>query len=262
MRILSLFLIFAMLFSIAACGTEPAPADTTADTAGDTTPAETEPAETDPPEDEEPDPSYAPSSEPFEWTAPDGSYMLKFSKATVVQQGEPGDQTWGHYNFPKLSFTKEGFIICSWAYSTDTIDYKPAPAGMNLKKVSVNKGKSWMLPTSLDSANALTDDKIMGNGKYYLGFGGHAAHKVDYLFNYEPAYTWGDGYNQYKMFFIDDIKDDPSEDAAIDTKVFCSIYDPETKTTTAQECVVNWPYAPLTQYPGNKAYPLKMCFSL
>lgn len=45
MRILSLLLVFAMLFSFAACGTDPAPADTT-DGAADTTPAETTPEET------------------------------------------------------------------------------------------------------------------------------------------------------------------------------------------------------------------------
>jgi len=260
MRILSLLLIFGMLFSFAACNQEPVtPDETSADSVSEEA---TTPEETTAPEEPEEDPSYAPSSEGFEWVAPDGSYKLVFSKATVVTQGEPGDATWGHYQFPSIGRTREGFLVCSWSYSTDTIDYKPAPAGMVLRKVSVNKGKSWMLPTALDAATAIIDENLMANGQYFTGFSGHAAHKVDYLFNYTPGVTWGDGYNGYKMFFRDDIMNDPSEDAAIDTKIYCNTYDPETKTTTKHEVELNWPWAPVTQHPGNKAYPITMTFAL
>lgn len=256
MRIISVFLILVILLSFAACSSDPPPADTSGDTTADTAPAETtEAPETEPPAPAEP----ADYMLPIEYPSADGAFTVTLSAPTAVYQGAVGDQTWGHYQFPSLNFTPEGFILANWSYSSDTIDYKPAPAGAVTKRLSVNGGKSWMIPTALDKA---APKNLMGNGKYFNGFGGRAAHKVSYLFDYEPVMTWGEGFNTYKRFFVEDLLGDEREDALKDTVVTASVYDPETKKNEGFACVINWPYAPLTQHPGNKAYPLTQTFAL
>lgn len=151
MRILSMLLILAMLMSFAACASDPAPADTTDPAAS----ADTTPAETDPPTPEIPDWQKA-----FEVTSADGSYTLSFSEPSVVVQGDAGDTAWGHYTFPSLTKTEDGFIRCAWHYGSDDIKYS-ASAGA---RVSVNGGKSWLMATAVDKpARTL----LMEDGKLF-----------------------------------------------------------------------------------------------
>jgi len=180
MKILSLLLVFAMLLSFAACGTEQPPADTTdpADTA-ETTPAETTPAETEPPVI-----PTGPWKEAFEVTSEDGSYTLSFSEPSVVVQGDEGDTAWGHYTFPGLAMTKDGFIICSWHYGNDDIKYT-ATSG---SRMTVNQGKSWMMTTMLDSA---APTRLMKDGNYFQGFVGKGAYRVTYWNVQKHAFFYG-----------------------------------------------------------------------
>jgi len=250
------FLLILLLLSLSACGGDPAPADTDIPLSGETADTETSAPDTAADTEPEEDPSYAPSGEGFEWIAPDGAYKLVFGKATVVVQGAPGDSDWGHYQFPSFGYTGDGFLVINWAYSSDTIQYKAPPAGMVTRKVSVNKGKSWMLPTSMDVATSVTEDRRMADGRYFCGFSALAAHKGEYLLKYEEALS----FDAYSMYFAEDLYG--VGEAAADTQVKATVYDPEAKRYDTFAITLNWPHAPLVKHPGNMVYPLTMTFSL
>ena len=204
-----------------------------------TTPEATTPEATTP---EETTPAPTTSAEPK-------SFHLEFGEPVVVTQGKVGDNAWGHYQFPGLAYTLDGNIVANWNYSSDTIDdYENTVS----KKVSTDGGKTW----SSDASLCYVSGKFqMSNGKYFAGFKSANAHSATWQNAYEPAYTWQNN-GDYKMFFAEDL---PKNE---DTTVWGSEYDPETDTTTEFECTVNWPYAPLVEFPGGKLYPMTQMFSL
>jgi hypothetical protein len=167
----------------------------------------------------------------------------------VVVQGAVGDNAWGHYQFPGLSYTLDGNIVASWNYTNDTIDDYVNARG---EKVSTDGGKTW----SDDKSLSTVPNKFqMTNGKYFAGFRGANAHVSTWQNLYEPAFTWNNN-GTYKLFFAEDL---PKND---DTTVWGKEYDPETGETQEFECTVNWPNAALTEFPGGKIYPMTQMFSL
>lgn len=174
-----------------------------------------------------------------------GDFTLEFGDPVVVAQGEVGDNAWGHFQFPRLMYTQDGYIRASWAYGTDTIEYK----GSSGRMISTDGGQSWV---SSAGYSIVSSENLMPNGKYFAGFVGKGAHKVDYLDNYTPAFTWDD----YKLFFAEDLPENE------DTLVYATEYDPETGETSRFLVTVNWPYAPIVQYPGKMVYPMTQTFSL
>ena len=177
------------------------------------------------------------------------SFHLEFGDPVVVTQGTPGDNAWGHYQFPGLAYTLDGNIVASWNYTNDTIDDYVNARG---EKVSTDGGKTWSSDKSLCS---IPDKFKMSNGKYFAGFRGANAHVATWQNAYEPAFTWQNN-GSYKIFFAEDM---PKND---DTLVWGKEYDPATGTTNEFECKINWPHAPLVEFPGGKLYPMTQMFSL
>lgn len=177
------------------------------------------------------------------------SFHLEFGDPVVVAQGAPGDNAWGHYQFPGLAYTLDGNIVANWSYSSDTIDDYVDTVR---KKVSLNGGKTWSDDASLCYASSKFQ---MSNGKYFAGFRSANAHVATWQNAYEPAFTWTNNGN-YKLFYAEDM---PKNE---DTTVWGCEYDPVTNTKEEFECTINWPHAPLVEFPGGKLYPMTQMFSL
>lgn len=238
MKKLSILLTMGILLSILPgcnAGTQP-PATTTPE---GTTPLQTTPEATTP---EATTPAPTTPEKPK-------SFHLEIGDPTVVMQGAVGDNAWGHYQFPGLAYTLDGNILATWSYSNDTIgDY----VGVYRQKVSTDGGKTW----SSDESLCYIPDKFqMSNGKYFAGFERANAHYTTWQNEYTPAMTWGTN-NGYKLFFAEDL---PKNE---DTTVWAYEYDPATGEKTKFECTVNWPHAPLTEFPGGNIYPMTQMFAL
>ena len=173
-------------------------------------------------------------------------FHLELSDPVIVTQGEVGDQAWGHYQFPRFFLTKEGNICCSWEYSNDSIEYD----GKNGYVISEDQGKSWRPLREDDTILPLVK---MKNGKYFAGFRSRGAHPVDWFDNYTPGFTQ----HNRRVYFAEDIDCSPE-----DTEVYASEYDPETGETTEFKVTVNWPFMPLSEHAGLKAYPVTQVFAL
>ena len=177
------------------------------------------------------------------------SFHLEIGEPVVVTQGAVGDNAWGHNQFPGLAYTLDGNILATWSYSNDTIDDY---VDVYRKKVSTDGGLTWSDDESLCS---IPDKFQMSNGKYFAGFERANAHYTTWQNEYTPAMTWGSN-NGYKLFFAEDL---PKNE---DTTVWAYEYDAATGEKTKFECTVNWPHAPLTEFPGSKIYPMTQMFAL
>ena len=177
------------------------------------------------------------------------SFHLEIGEPVVVTQGAVGDNAWGHNQFPGLAYTLDGNILATWCYSNDTIDDY---VDVYRKKVSTDGGLTWSDDESLCS---IPDKFQMSNGKYFAGFERANAHYTTWQNEYTPAMTWGSN-NGYKLFFAEDL---PKNE---DTTVWAYEYDAATGEKTKFECTVNWPHAPLTEFPGSKIYPMTQMFAL
>jgi len=172
------------------------------------------------------------------------AFRLEIGEPVVVAQAEPGDQVWGHFQFPRLSYTKAGAIYAEWDYSTDTIAYD----GILLSAVSEDGGRIWRTKQDTDCLRY----PVMKNGKYFGGFVQKGAYPTDYLDKYAPAYEWGEN----KRFFAEDIAETQ------DTSVFAREICPDTGEETVFPCTVRWPNRPLNVYSGKRVYPSTMMFAL
>ena len=177
------------------------------------------------------------------------NFHLEIGEPIVVEQGAVGDNAWGHYQFPGLAYTLDGNIVATWNYTSDTIDDY---VNTVRSKVSTDGGLTW----SDDPSLCYTPNKFqMSNGKYFAGFERANAHAATWQNEYTPAMTWGTN-GGYKLYFAEDM---PKND---DTTVWGYEYDPDTNTTEKFECTINWPHAPLTEFPDGKIYPMTQMFAL
>ncbi len=171
-------------------------------------------------------------------------FHLEIGEPVVIAQAAPGDQVWGHFQFPRLSYTESGAICAAWEYSNDTIEYD----GILLSAVSEDGGRTWRKKQDTDRLRY----PVMNNGKYFGGFVLKGAYPTEYLDAYTPAYTWGEN----KRFFAEDIAEE--EDIAVFAREIC----PETGEETVFPCTILWPNRPLNQYSGKRVYPSTMMFAL
>ncbi len=174
---------------------------------------------------------------------------LRFGKPAVIEQGDVGDQIWGHYQFPAIRRMTDGSLRISWSYGRDTIEYKHDVTPRATYAVSRDEGKTWERGGACSGSGAAN---LMPNGKYFAGFRGKGAYRADYMAKYEPAMTWG----QYKMYFAEDIAE------TVDTAVSAYEYDPATGKTEEFACRINWPHMPIVQFPGGLLYPVTQVFAL
>ena len=172
-------------------------------------------------------------------------FHLEIDDPVAVAYGKPGDNAWGHVQFPAIFPAVNEKILVSWEYCEDTIEYK----GSFHSAVSADGGASWRAPTE--------NDRVlyprMANGKCFAGFLRKGAYKVDYFDKYTPAYT---SEICGKRFFSEDIEETQ------DTTVYGIESDPETGKETVFACKVNWPYMPIGVTMSGMVYPATMLFSL
>ena len=211
-----------------------------------TTPTDPSPDATTP-ESTTPDQTTPSPTTPSTPTIP--KFHLEIGEPVVVTQGAIGDNAWGHYQFPGLSYTLDGNILATWNYTSDTIDDY---VNTVRKKVSTDGGLTWSDDASLCS---VSNKFQMSNGKYFAGFESANAHEATWQKEYEPAHTWGTN-GGYKLYFAEDM---PKNE---DTTVWGYEYDPVTDTKEKFECTINWPHAALTEFPGSKIYPMTQMFAL
>lgn len=171
-------------------------------------------------------------------------FRLEIGEPVVVAQAEPGDQVWGHFQFPRLTYTESGAICAEWDYSTDTIEYD----GVELSAVSRDGGCTWHKKQDSDRSRYFR----MKNGKYFGGFVRKGAYPTDYPDTYTPAYEWGAN----RRFFAEDIAE--TEDLTVFAREIC----PDTGEETVFPCDIRWPNRPLNVYAGKKVYPSTMMFAL
>ncbi len=184
---------------------------------------------------------------------PNGAFHLEFGDPIVLEQGQPGDRIWGHYNFPSLTRYENGVLRASWAYGRDSIYYQGGDVNPNGKNytISLDDGKTWSKDVS---ASGAVHKNQMPNGKYFGGlYSKVSSREVDYLDKYTPAYEWGSG---YRLYFAEDINEPD------DITVYGREYDPATGKTETFEVTVNWPYMPFVAYPKDFVYPVGQMFSL
>ena len=254
-RTLSLLLAALLLTGVlAGCGTPAEPADTT--DPAETTPAETTPAETAPEKDE---PAYdeatLKSMQAFEVDC--GDFILQLEAPSLVYSGDPEDTKWGQHTFPGLMATTDGMIRVGWSYGEDKVGAKN---NVSFAKISANGGKSWV-PVA-GSVNYV-QTRLMANGKYFSGFVSAGTTTEFSTKNYTPAQQWGaEEYTSYMRFFAEDFANDEKAAEKNIINLRAKEYDPETKTTTTFDCTLNWPYAPLNQYPGRIIYTVSGFFGL
>ena len=176
-------------------------------------------------------------------------FKLHIGEPKLLKQGEPGDQTWGHYQFPRLCHTLDNRILAAWEYGLDTTLYN----AQLQKAVSADGGETWRECTQEDIP--FTGYR-MPNGKYFRGFRIKGTHKVDYLDKYTPGYIGKD----FNLYFTDDLNEPE------DTKVWATEYDPATGELTDFEVTVNWPFRHLMAYTHedmkDHVYPATMVFAL
>lgn len=172
-------------------------------------------------------------------------FHLVIDEPCAVFYGKPGDDAWGHVQFPTLFDTVNGKHLVSWEYCDDTIEYK----GSFHSAVSDDGGKSWREPASDDRASY----PEMANGKCFAGFVRKGAHPVDYFDSYTPAYTSA---ACGKRYFAQDI------DETEDTAVYGIEVDPIAGKETRFVCRINWPYMPVGVTPSGMVYPATMLFAL
>ena len=174
------------------------------------------------------------------------NFRLELSEPSIVVQGEVGDDTWGHYQFPELYTTEEGYIVAQWQYGTDSITYDDILG----RKVSTDGGKTWRS----DVEYTINDYPTMKNGKQFLGFVRKGGHLVDSSF-----FAGAKGYpteNGYTLYFRDDL---PKNE---DTVAIAQERDPKTGEVTTFEVTVKWPNAPINVYPDGMIYPFVQYFAL
>ena len=243
MKKISILLAMGLLLGILpGCGTgNETPAIPTSDNTTPTpTPEATTPEGTTP---EETTPAPSTPAEPK-------SFHLEIGDPVVVTQGAVGDDAWGHNQFPGLSYTLDGNIVATWCYSSDTIDDY---VDVYRSKVSTDGGKTWSSDESLCS---ISNKFKMSNGKYFAGFERANAHEATWQKAYEPGYTWSTRDGDYKLYFAEDL---PKNE---DTTVWGYEYDAKTDTKEKFEGTINWPHAVLTEFPGEKIYPMTQMFAL
>ncbi len=250
---LALILAAVMLAgALTACNTAPVePVDSTTDTTAETTPAETEPEKDEPAYDE----ATLKSMEAFEVDC--GDFILQFEAPSLVYSGDPEDTEWGQHTFPGLMKTTDGMIRVGWQYGEDKVGAKN---NVSFAKISANGGKSWV-PVA-GSVN-YEQTRLMANGKYFSGFVSAGTTTEFSTKDYTPAQQWGkEEYTSYMRFFAEDFVNDEAAAEKNIINLRAREYDLETKTTTTFDCTLNWPNAPLNQYPGRIIYTVSGFFGL
>jgi hypothetical protein len=79
------------------------------------------------------------------------NFSLELGDPVVVAQGRPWDEVgWGPVQFPSLSRTDRGHLLCTWAIGADNIESYEESLGLPVGAVSEDGGRSWRARTDAD----------------------------------------------------------------------------------------------------------------
>ncbi len=176
----------------------------------------------------------------MKWQATKDTYKVTVSEPRVVFRGEEGDQGWGKHQFPSLKYTQSGKIRARWQYGEDRIG---ARGVKNCIYLSADGGLTW---TEGDETPRYTVQ--MKNGKYFAGFNRRPTGMHVDLSAYTPAVTWSDHRDDVALYFLEDVKDEPTLAAADLLSLSFYEYDPETGKTEEVFATANWPFAPVVRH--------------
>jgi hypothetical protein len=177
------------------------------------------------------------------------SFSLELGDPVVVGQGESCEKLgWGPWQFPSLSLTDRGHVLCTWATGEDSIEGYEDSVGEEVfcGAVSEDGGTTWRPRTREDRAVGVP----LKNGREYVKPAAKNAYPVSWLDRYAPAYRSPDG--GMKLYRADGIPEYPLSCPAKE-------YDPETGKTTDFTLRVNWPHAAVQVFRSRErelVYPL------
>ena len=239
-KILALLLAALMLAGALVSCTPADPVDTS-DTDDTSDTVETTPAETEPPEKKE-------FSYDEEIVASYDGYTVTLSEPIVVYQGEEGDNTWGHTNFPKVGRTAEGYLRVWWRHGEDKV---AATGTITCARVSADEGETWGDVKLHADVSTAAPDMLMPNGKCWGGFspaGEPVSNELAAMIPDSEKVMLNSGHS---LVLTEDLEqyDLAKELNLIDVSM--QEYDPVTGTYETIPCTVNWPYKAVTIYPGN-----------
>lgn len=163
-------------------------------------------------------------------------FSLELEDAVVAGQGESYEKLgWGPWQFPSLSLTDRGHVLCTWATGEDSIEgYEDSVGeGVCCGAVSEDGGRTWRPRTREDRAVGVP----LQNGREYLKPAAKNAYPAAWTERLTPAYRSPDG--GLKLYRAEDI---PEYSMTCPAKE----YDPRTGETTAFRIRVNWPHAAVT----------------
>lgn len=113
-------------------------------------------------------------------------FSLELEDPVIVTQGDTFEKMWwGPVQFPKLRYSNNGNVICTWNTGADSITaYEDSTDGwLYGGKVSSDGGKTWKIRTRDEVAKGV----IMANGKEYVPPTGKNAFVPDWLPKYTPT---------------------------------------------------------------------------
>ena len=133
-------------------------------------------------------------------------FSLEVEEAVVVGRGESYEKLgWGPWQFPSLSMTDRGHVLCTWAIGEDSIEgYEDSIGdGVICGAVSEDGGRTWSPRPREDRASGIP----MRNGREYCKPAAKNAYPVPWLDRYAPAYSSPDG--GLKLYRADEIPEYP-----------------------------------------------------
>ena len=177
------------------------------------------------------------------------NFALELGDPVVVAQGRPWDEVgWGPVQFPALSRTDRGHLLCTWAVGPDSIECYEESAGLAGGAVSEDGGRSWRARTGADRMTGLP----MANGREFFRPDAKNCFPAPWITAYTPAAVSPvDG--GFELYRADEIPEYPRTPLAKE-------FDPETGTLSTFPMRVNWPHCPLLCFvrPGRRiVYPFE-----
>lgn len=177
-------------------------------------------------------------------------FALELGDPVAVGRGDTYEKLgWGPWQFPGLSQTADGHVLCTWAVGEDSIEGYEDSVGEDILNgaVSEDGGVSWRPRTRSDRIRGVP----MANGKEYQKPAARNAYPVPWLDRYTPAWRSEDG--RLSLYRADGIPEFPMKCAAKET-------DPATGETAEFEMRIRWPHAAVQVYrSGDRelVYPLE-----
>lgn len=159
-------------------------------------------------------------------------FSVELESPVIVTQGDTYEKLfWGPIQFPKLSYSSGGNIICTWNTGADSITaYEECNDGwLYGGMISSDGGETWHPRTKNENSKGVT----MSNGKEYVPCEGVNAYVPNWLSKYTPAAV---GKNSGTAIYA------PGSVPEFTYNIVLGEYDPKTGETTRFEAKLNWPH--------------------